>query len=206
MELQFFLPFGGSLTFTKDKPLQKFDIRDVVMLLANENRYYNLIQWSVLQHCLACYFAGNTLYYGNDNLNKYLLVHDFHEAFTRDVPRCMKDKEYGTTEKFVQEKLLQYLEVSSPRQEDYEYFKIVDDAMAYIEAKKLSANYELIDAVRINTLSQYKDNDRLSDVLLACQDAFNAVANMPLYVTPPNEQEMIQLNPQFFEIVNEALV
>ena len=46
--------------------------------------------WSVLDHTLYCDEIGCEFYHASDQLRRYVLLHDAHEAYTGDIPMGLK--------------------------------------------------------------------------------------------------------------------
>ena len=113
----FYLPSGVTLDIDAPK-IQKFPLEDLLLLLAKEKRFYNTSDWSVLEHSLACYLAGEQLFPDNHNLLKHLLFHDLHEALIRDIPSFMKTEDFREMEDYVSGRLMEALEIEPLASED----------------------------------------------------------------------------------------
>lgn len=172
--MKFYMRSGGCLDFSRDT-LDFFPMEDVLFSLAKEHRFFNQIEWSVLQHSIACGIAGDILYGDNALLVKHLYVHDFTEAFLRDVPAVVKCKEYKEIEHEVQTKIFNFINLPHLGVDDHAYLKGIDVHMRLVETFYLYASPECFEAIKAEV------GPIEPEVLLACTDAFLKVQTMDMF-------------------------
>lgn len=143
---QFFMRSGGCVDFSRDR-IDFLPLEDMLHSLAYERRFFNQIDWSVLQHSIACGIAADQLYGHNVLLVKHTWIHDFTEAFLRDVPAVVKIDGYREVEYDIQQKLYAFMGIPALSSEDYEYLKQIDLHMRLVEAYHLYATSEAFDAI-----------------------------------------------------------
>lgn len=172
--MKFFMRSGGCLDFSRPT-LDFFPMEDVLFSLAKEDRFFNQIDWSVLQHSIACGLAGEILYNDNTLLIKHLYVHDFTEAFLRDVPAVVKCKEYKDIESEVQNKIFNFINLPSLGIDDHVYLKNIDIHMRLVETFYLYESPECFEAIKAEVGAIEPE------ILLACTDAFLKVQALDIF-------------------------
>lgn len=172
--MKFFMRSGGCLDFSRET-LDFFPMDDVLFSLGKEDRFFNQIEWSVLQHSIACGMAGEILYGDNALLVKHLYVHDFTEAFLRDVPAVIKCKEYKDIETEVQNKIFNFINLPPLGIDDHAYLKNIDIHMRLVETFYLYATPECFEAIKAEVGSIE------AEILLACTEAFLSVKSLDMF-------------------------
>jgi hypothetical protein len=90
--------FSGKALYPLDPKVEEIDIVDVAHALSCESRFtgHTRIPYSVAEHCCRCADLITSLAHGLDldlsvnELQRYALMHDAHEAYARDLPRPFK--------------------------------------------------------------------------------------------------------------------
>lgn len=143
---------GALVDFTKENV---YDIRlyDILYSLAYERRFFNQIPWTVLQHLLVCGSTAQELYGYNRLLVQHSFVHDFTEAFVRDVPAPFKTKDFREAETKIYKKLLENFNIKTLSNEDAELLHNIDLHVRYIEAFNLYDTVDCADAIYSQDLS-----------------------------------------------------
>lgn len=208
MEMKFYLENGQVLDFDKDT-IEKVDVDVLVRALAKENRFYNQINYSVLQHSLACFYAGQLMFEGNDLLLAHLLCHDLHEALIRDVPRMVKTKDFKKLEDSIASKLHEALRLRPLSSEDTTYLKLIDDAMATVEAYN-NGTPELVEVMIKHYDRDYGSVEESTLALMCCMKGYEYVENSEMYLvvnSGTEESPMYEtvLNPAIYETFREVL-
>lgn len=114
---------------------------DIVVLLGRYKRFGNNgdTEFSVLHHLTMVSILWTVAGYPPENLI-YALAHDFHEAYTGDIPSPIKNatpevkKAIGNVEKILDEKIYGYLGIPAPDVETKKKIKICDKASLIIES------------------------------------------------------------------------
>lgn len=126
---------GSSIDFNEEV-LTECNLENLLTCIGRERRYSNVIDWTVLQHSMACGIATNALYPYNAPLIQYAYFHDLHEAVMRDFPSPLKKiigKTFYDVENEIQNKILNYFNISVSKG-DKELFVDIDSTMAFVEA------------------------------------------------------------------------
>lgn len=99
------------------------------------------VHFSVAQHSLICLDVAKDLGL-DDELQLYVLSHDFSEAYLGDVPRPLKIllPEYKKIEENVQDAITQFLGLSPLSTGDKEIVKQIDNLALHYEGKYLTSN------------------------------------------------------------------
>lgn len=188
---RFFMRSGGCLDFSRET-LDFFPLEDVLYAMGRERRFFNQIDWSVLQHSIACGLASELLYNQNILLVKHTYVHDFPEAFIRDVPAVVKVNDYKVVEYDIERKIHSYLGLPALSSEDHAYLKEIDLHMRLVESFHLYQTAEAFDCI-----SEETENLNAA-VLIACCRGFELTAGMEMFVKD-------DLNPAVGEMFRAVL-
>lgn len=183
---------GGCLDFSRDT-IDFLPLEDILYSLAHERRFFNQIDWSVLQHSIACGFACELLYGHNVLLVKHTWIHDFTEAFLRDVPAVVKLDDYRDVEHEVERKLQAFMGIPALSSEDYTYLKKIDLHMRLVEAFHLYQTNEAFEA-----LADEQKDDIDPAVLIACCNGFDLAHKVQIFIEG-------QFNPHVTELFREVL-
>lgn len=140
--LKFYMADGTSVDFNATNGLQDLSLSAVLISLAKERRFYNQVDWTVLQHSIACGFLAEELFMGNPLLIKHAYIHDFTEAFIRDIPSFLKNKEIRDVEDSLYVKICERFNVPPLSIEDKEMLKKIDSVMGCVEAAYFFAHSE----------------------------------------------------------------
>lgn len=188
---------GNVLDFSKED-IGYVTVEDLLPPLAQEFRFANQMEWSVLQHSWAVGLTCHRLFHGNIPLIRYAFFHDIHEAIIRDVPTPVKNivgKAWWDMENDIQAKLFKALHLDATlnagdRQKVHE----VDRAMCFVE---------LQDAFAPSFVEYYEREceSKLTPSLVAeCTKAFVYVNHQPIFT------EDAQLHPQVIGTFKSVLI
>lgn len=189
---KFFMRSGGCLDFSRDT-IDFLPLEDILYALAHERRFFNQINWSVLQHSMACGFACEQLYGHNVLLVKHTWIHDFTEAFLRDVPAVVKLDDYRAVENEIERKLHAFMGIPALSSEDYTYLKKIDLHMRLVEAFHLYSTDEAFEA-----MASEQSGDIDPAVLIACCSGFDLTRKIAIFVDG-------NFNPAVSELFRETL-
>jgi hypothetical protein len=189
---RFFMRSGGCLDFSRDR-IDFLPLDDILHSLAYERRFFNQIDWSVLQHSIACGFAAEQLYGLNTLLVKHTWIHDFTEAFLRDVPAVVKIDGYKEVEYDIQNKLFAFMGIHALSSEDYTYLKTIDLHMRLVEAFHLYQSSEAFDAMVVE--QEHID----PAAMIACCHGFQLAQQVKVLL------DNGELNPAVTELFREVL-
>lgn len=208
MEMKFYLENGQVLDFDKDH-IEKVDVDILVKSISREKRFYNQMDFSVLEHSLTCFYASQLLFAGNELLIAHALCHDLHEALIRDVPRMVKTKDFKELEESIMSKLHEALRLRKLSKEDQQYLKLVDDAVAVVEAYNYG-NPALVEAILKAFKKEFGSWPEYESALLCSAKAFDMVESLDMYVlyntgTDEKPEYTTELNPEIYEVFREVL-
>lgn len=161
---------GSVLDFSKDD-IGTINIKNLLECIGKERRYANVIDFTVLEHSIACGRATAVLYPDNTPLIQYAYFHDIHEAIIRDVPAPFKaivGDAFYKAENEIQTKVLRKLGVDVST-DDKDLFKEIDVTVGFVES------------LRYHTMTkteQMLESGDYNPVLVAvCTDAIISVEN-----------------------------
>ncbi len=129
--------FTGKTINYVEPDLDTIDILDIAQGLANENRYVGqtVFPYSVAQHSVLCSYEAP------EHLRFEALMHDAHEAYTKDIPSTMKPLivSYQVLEDRMEDAVREKFELPpgpmDPR------VKVVDVRMLVTEAQKFGFDW-----------------------------------------------------------------
>lgn len=126
---------------------------DILTSLPQLRRFlgYTQAPWSVAQHTLLCVKICEVLGY-SDRVTQYTLLHDFHEAYTGDIPgplHWLLKREGVTIIKDLQKKIdaqiRKHFGLDEPTEEELHQVKQVDITALNIEAFMLLGDPDWVD-------------------------------------------------------------
>jgi hypothetical protein len=186
---------GSVLDYSK-QDIGTTSLTNLLTCIGKENRYANVIDWTVLEHSLACGYAASMLFGNNIPLMQFAYFHDIHEAIIRDVPspfKALVGDSFYKVENTIQSKTLAMLGVNVSV-EDKEMFKEIDSTMGFVEALKYHSQVKTIQMLS-------SDTDYNPITVAICTEAIIAVENK----FPQIFAENGELHPEITKIFKEVL-
>ncbi len=173
--MQFHMRSGYVVDFNHPR-IEYLPMEDVLFALAREHRFFNQIDWSVLQHSLACGVTAAMYYPDNRPLIIHAFCHDLTEAFLRDVPSPVKTADYKKIEATIQKKIYDYLNIEPLAGDDEKYLHEIDMHMRLVEAWEFYPTRDCYDAIK-----EEMGNDVDPDLVILCTQAMTQVMGVNIW-------------------------
>lgn len=194
--MRYYYKDGTVVDFTGD--MSQLSVSNILNTLAKERRFHNQIEWTVLHHSLACCIASGLVYPRNHLLAKHCLIHDFTEAFVRDVPTPAKTPDFLQMENEMYEKICDQLRVPKLSLEDKEELRAIDATMACLEAVYFSQSKGLVDEMLENNFEKLE--------FVSTAFCAHAIAEVNGYgpLTDQNGAVLTEINDRVVRVLNEG--
>jgi hypothetical protein len=178
--MKFFMRSGRAYDFTDGAVLQPIILVDILQSLALERRFFNQADWTVLQHSIAAGFVAEKIG-ANPLLKMHCYVHDFPEAFGRDVPSFFKSDDQRTYEEILFEKICKSIGVPALSQEDHEVLAQIDGHLVVVESHEGFQYPDIFQAVVEQQFVGATPKTQMNvSLLIHCTNAIRDVAGLEL--------------------------
>lgn len=145
MSKKFYMRSGVIVDFGLDK-ITHVPLEDILFSLSREFRFHGQSDCSVLLHSIVCGTVASRMGY-NELLVQHAYLHDFPEAFIRDVPSMIKTKEYIELEDEIYTKLLSFMNIPKLSGDDKDILRQVDLHARLVEAYFMFDDIGLYEAI-----------------------------------------------------------
>lgn len=124
---------SGAVVDFDTKEIFSLPLEDILYSLAREFRFHGQSDCSVLQHSIVTGMIATRMRF-NPLVVKHAYVHDFAEAFLRDVPSMIKGPEYNALENEVYSKLMSFMGIPLLGGDDKDLLRQIDLHARVVEA------------------------------------------------------------------------
>lgn len=190
MNKKFYMRSGVIVDFGLPK-IDLIPLGDILHSLAKELRFHGQSDCSVLQHSIVTGVVASCLGC-NPLLVKHAYVHDFPEAFLRDLPSMVKTKDYLELESEVYGKLLDAMNMPKLGIDDKDTLRQIDLHARLVETHFMFGDIGLYEAVSEEVAI---DSRMLIETTLAWVD----IAETVIF------DETGEVNPEVLEIFKQIL-